>query len=97
MIILWAVDGGERKMGMSKEGPRLLCFVFREKVTLNFTCGALSHKPALPTLSFSLSPRYAASVGAAHIYTSAKLNKGLDEAFVELATREFHKSLLRVR
>jgi len=31
---------------------------------------------------------YAASVGAAHMYTSAKLNKGLDETFVELATRE---------
>ncbi len=31
--------------------------------------------------------RYAATVGAAHIYTSAKLNKGLDETFTELATR----------
>mmetsp|Transcript_185 Transcript_185/g.206 ORF Transcript_185/g.206 Transcript_185/m.206 type:complete len:218 (-) Transcript_185:267-920(-) len=30
---------------------------------------------------------YAESVGAAHIYTSAKLNKGLDETFIELATR----------
>jgi hypothetical protein len=32
--------------------------------------------------------RYAESVGAAHIYTSAKLNKGLDETFMELATRK---------
>mmetsp|Transcript_81192 Transcript_81192/g.161965 ORF Transcript_81192/g.161965 Transcript_81192/m.161965 type:complete len:222 (-) Transcript_81192:195-860(-) len=30
---------------------------------------------------------YAETVGAAHIYTSAKLNKGLDETFTELATR----------
>jgi len=30
---------------------------------------------------------YAESVGAAHIYTSAKQNKGLDESFGELTTR----------
>ena len=29
---------------------------------------------------------YAESVGAAHIYTSAKQNKGLDESFGELTT-----------
>jgi Ras-related protein Rab-21 len=36
--------------------------------------------------SFSLSfSRYAASVGAKHVSTSAKLNKGLNELFLDLA------------
>ncbi|KAH8055433.1 GTPase [Aureococcus anophagefferens] len=30
---------------------------------------------------------YAASVGATHVYTSAKLNKGLEDAFAELSER----------
>ena len=36
--------------------------------------------------------RYAESVGAKHTYTSAKLNKGLEETFVTLATSESRRS-----
>ena len=35
---------------------------------------------------------YAASVGAKHFSTSAKLNKGLEEMFLDLTKREFYKN-----
>ena len=35
--------------------------------------------------------QYAESVGASHYHTSAKLNKGLDDAFVELASKMMKK------
>ena len=38
------------------------------------------------TVAF-LCSRYASTVGAAHIYTSAKQNKGLQEAFEDLTQR----------
>ena len=31
-----------------------------------------------------MSDRFAASVGAVHFYTSAKLNKGIEEMFLDL-------------
>ena len=36
----------------------------------------------------SLRDRYAASVGAVHYNTSAKLNRGIDELFLDLAKRK---------
>lgn len=38
--------------------------------------------------------RYAASVGAKHYLTSAKLNKGLDELFLDLSRRTLHAPIL---
>lgn len=47
---------------------------------------AHSRSPLVLLMCHTCFVRYAESVGAAHIYTSAKLNKGLDETFVELST-----------
>ncbi len=39
--------------------------------------------------------RYASSVGARHFHTSAKLNKGIEEMFLDLSKSKYHKAIGR--
>ena len=47
-------------------------------------------------LHYMLGSRYAASVGATHMHTSAKANKGVEEIFTELASRKYFCASVKI-
>lgn len=68
----------------------LLLLVWNE---LETTCShKWNHHSSIASISYSL-VRYAKSVGAKHFHTSAKLNQGIEEMFLELSHRMIERAM----
>lgn len=68
----------------------LLLLVWNE---LGTTCShKWNHHSSIASISYSVG-RYAKSVGAKHFHTSAKLNQGIEEMFLELSHRMIERAM----
>lgn len=68
----------------------LLLHVWNE---LGATCShKWNHHSSIASISYSVG-RYAKSVGAKHFHTSAKLNQGIEEMFLELSHRMIERAM----
>ncbi len=67
----------------------LLACTFAKKKIPSFFAGNKSDMEKNRTVDQMTAEAYATSVGAVHFNTSAKLNKGIDDMFLELTKRWF--------